>query len=339
LSEYSVNPDVPQVFFDATTDVSTKLTRRITFTASGTASYAPYYNFAPFAAAGSSEPSLSIPDLGLAALTQPEFGFAAIADPVITATGAFGITDTFTKRSSLSIRFDGRESRLPGDNAGRMGDIGTYEGRAIFTHHYTRAMGVHLGYGREVASYGSRGAPPTHSDLVDAGLDYSGSIARRTTLSLATSTAVVRWADANQFRLNGNAAVTRGIGRTWDISTTYVRGLDFLSGFQAPVLTDSFNGSIGGLIAPRVNWRAGLGWTRGEVGFDAADAFIVYSAQSEIRYALTRKLAAFARGGYYRYELPPASTTLALLSHFERQTISVGLRAWLPILTRERTRP
>jgi hypothetical protein len=330
VADYSVSPDVPQAFFDARTALSTRLARKISFNASGGASYAPYYDFAPFATEGFSDPSLS----------TPEFGFAALAQPLVNVNAAFGVTDNFTKRSSMSLQVDGHESRLIGSDIGTIGNIRMYGAQATFNHRLTRTMGFHLGYGRrQETTYGTPDTPAPRYDSIDAGLDYGGSVARRTTLSFGTSTAIAYWANSSHVRLNGNAAITRGIGRTWSASAAYARAMESMVGFRAPVLSDSVNVSAGGLVAPRVTWRAGVGWTRGQVGFGGTDPFSAYMGRSGIQVALTRKLAAYAQYGYYRYQVPVRSTTLALLSHFERQTVSIGLRAWLPLLHGERTRP
>ena len=45
-----------------------------------------------------------------------------------------------------------------------------------------------------------------------------------------------------------------------------------------------------------------------------------------------RLVAMYAQYGYYRSDLPMGSTTLDILPRFSRETASIGLSLWVPII-------
>ena len=57
ISDYSVNPSVPDVSFNAGTTVSTNLTRRIAFNASAGAAYSPFFSFGAPTRSSARQPS------------------------------------------------------------------------------------------------------------------------------------------------------------------------------------------------------------------------------------------------------------------------------------------
>ncbi|MDP2390079.1 MAG: hypothetical protein Q8N52_07110, partial [Acidobacteriota bacterium] len=64
--------------------------------------------------------------------------------------------------------------------------------------------------------------------------------------------------------------------------------------------------------------------------------FVTYTGNSRLSAGLTRHLGIFAQYHYYRYNLPPGSSSVVLLPQMSRQGVSVGLSAFVPIFTRER---
>ena len=60
--------------------------------------------------------------------------------------------------------------------------------------------------------------------------------------------------------------------------------------------------------------------------------FNVYSASTRLDVALNRTLGLYGQYSYYRYEIPPGSSDINLLSKLSRQIATVGLSVWLPII-------
>jgi hypothetical protein len=332
---FSVGPDVPSYGGTAGASVSAKLSRKVTFTASASGSYSSLYSFTPIQPVASSDPAQPLTGGGL----------ASAAEPIVTTRASSGLTDSLTKSSSFSVFGDWTQSRIVNGSAdntanGIAGNLTTLGVRAVFSQQIAKGLGFHLGYGHTVTQY--QNAPSTESDNIDAGIDYNrgGTIALgpRTTITFATSTALITTADRNgggsqtHFRVNGNAGIARRLGRTWSASLTYVRGLGYDAGFSDPILSDSVTGSFGGLLAPRTNFSSSASWTRNQVGF-GGDAFGGYSATSALNVGIIRSVGAYAQYTYFGYTVPPSTAALNILSNFSRQTVSVGLNLWVPIIT------
>lgn len=338
VSDYSVRPDRPDFSASAGTGVSTNLTQKINFSSSAGASYSPYFAFGSSFGAGAFDPSFVSAAGFDPAFGTPSFVFSAVAQRNVTVDGTVTITDNFTRRSSIGVSGSWREMHVFNGTAN---DVRTYFGTVNFGHRFTRTLGFHAGYTRGFNQYLGSDVPSTRSDSYDVGLDYGDAFAvplgRRATLTFGSSTSVVRTRSGTHFRLNGNVGVARAIGRTWNASIGYARGMEFIAAFTEPVLTDSVVGTFGGLIAPRLQWSSSAGISRGQVGFDTTESFTTRSATSGLTYGLFRTLGLYGQYSYYHYEVPPASTTLNLLSTLRRQVISVGLTVWVPIINNGRT--
>jgi hypothetical protein len=246
------------------------------------------------------------------------------------------LTDTLSRRSSVAVSadingyymFDSPES-----------SVNSYMGSVRFRHLLTKALAFHAGYSRTVSTSNFANAQPFRINGIDVGLDYGDSlnIARRTTLSFATSTALYEsTGSSTQFRLNGNIGITHSMGRTWSAFAGYVRDASYVPGYQDLVLTDSATASLGGLIAPRVRWTSGVYWTRGEIGLDSASHYTNAWVSSSLSLALTRSIAMYSQYSFNQYQTPPNSTTLTALTKFSRHSVSAGVNAWLPIFNGRR---
>jgi hypothetical protein len=215
-------------------------------------------------------------------------------------------------------------------------------GDFMFRHSITRRLGFHAGYGRSVSTSDLPGSSKFVHDNFDFGLDYAydGSLklGPRTTATFGTATGVASNGQDYRFRLNGHAGITRGIGRTWGASAYYIRDSGFEAGFADFVFTDSLTGSFSGLITERLSFNSGVYWTRGEVGFDG-DSYTNMSATSSLSYGLFTNVGAYAQYTYQNSEYPAGSTVFLLPGRMNRQSVSAGLSAWLPLIKTRRGRP
>ena len=286
VSDYTVAPGNPDVSFSAGTGLSTRLTRKIDFGTSASVAYSPFFSF--LTSASPNTPAFD-PTFGI-----PSVGFAASGDRNITFDGNLGITSNFTKRSSLAVSGNWREMHLFHSTSN---DVLTYGAHATFSHRLARTLGFHVGYGRDVTRYVGTTLEPTRSDSYDVGLDYGDGftvpLGRRASLTFGSSASVVNSRGGTYFRVNGNAALARALGRTWSASIAYNRSMNFVAAFTEPVLSDSVFGSFGGLLAPRLSWTSGAGLSRGQVGFTATEHFTTYSASSGVTYGLWRSVGLY----------------------------------------------
>jgi hypothetical protein len=321
VRQYAASSDLAAAMYQAGTSLGVKAAPRLDVDARANFAYSPFYQFAPFLEAGT-------PDLG--PLT-PGFGLAAIAERNTFLGGTIGLNSQFSARSGVGASVNFRESRLL-DNPTH--NVRAWGGQASFQHRLSRGLGLHLGYGRDRIEYAAADTPFITSESIDAGLDYGDtlSFARRTSLSFSTSTSAVHVRADTHFRLNGNIMLTRGFSRTWSGAIGYVRATEFIAGFRDPVLSDSVRASLGGMLARRVHWTTGLGYTRGAVGYGDSSRLAAYSGASKLSYGMTRLVGVYGQYSYYRYDIPDGSAALDFFPRFSRQAVSVGLTLWVPII-------
>jgi hypothetical protein len=215
------------------------------------------------------------------------------------------------------------------------GTVTSYGARARYRHSLTSAMGIYGGFGREEARYELPGASNLTSDTIEAGVDYGDTLefSRRTALSFSFSTSAIRWTDETHFRVNGSAALTRAFGRSGSGLIQYQRAFEPAGGFREPLLTDTFSGGFSNQVGRDMSWSVNAGYVRGNVGFDGGSRrFDVYDAGGRVTRALMRNLGIFGSYTYYRYEVPAGATVFTFLPKFSRQSVSVGLTLWAPII-------
>lgn len=318
--EYAASPSLGVGAYQAGTSLAVNLTPRLVLNASGGAAYSPFFQFAPFLDSGMT----NVGPLGAG------FGFAAVAERNLGLNASIGLSDSLTKKTTVYANAQGMDWRMLDTPANSLRSWG---GRAGIRHSLTRGFGLHAEYGQDQVQYAFPGVTPYVNQTIDAGVDYGDtlSFARRTALSFSTTTDATRYLGETHYRLNGSARLTRGLSRTWSTWVGYNRDTEFRIGFRAPLLTDSVNTGVSGLLAWRVKWSAGAGYTRGVIGF-GSDRFSTYSGTSRLDFALTRALALFGQYAYYHYEVPAGSSALDLVPRFSRQTATVGLSVSLPLV-------
>jgi hypothetical protein len=142
---------------------------------------------------------------------------------------------------------------------------------------------------------------------------------------------VLRFSNETHYRVNGAARLSRGFKRTWSAFLGYDRNTEFRIGFRAPLLNDSVNAGVGGLVSRRVQWSGGTSYTHGGIGY-SDDVFNVVSGFTRVDIALARPLALYGQYAWYHYELPQGSSVLELVPRFSRQVAMVGLTLRVPLI-------
>ena len=89
--------------------------------------------------------------------------------------------------------------------------------------------------------------------------------------------------------------LSRGFRRTWSTALAFARTTSFMPGFSQPILSDSVNADVGGLVSRRVKWSMGVGYSRNSVGFESSGTFATYSGGSRIEYALNDRFGLFGQ--------------------------------------------
>ena len=116
-------------------------------------------------------------------------------------------------------------------------------------------------------------------------------------------------------RVTGGPSITR-----WDSTS--------------PLLGDTAFGSVTGLITSRLDLVATGSYTSGTVGFSGDDnGYGTASAVASLRFAVSRHLATYAEYFYYHYDFGQSVTLPGYLPpRLDRQGVTVGLTAWLPLI-------
>jgi hypothetical protein len=352
-STFSARPDLVIGSYSGVASLSANLTRRVSFLASGTGSYTPFYNFgssittvnpSPIGAGFPGGQILvpgALPIGGLdATIPGANFGIGAFFGPTVMLGTSTGLTANLTSRTSLGIFGDYVQMRLlESDLTNSMWGSG-----GVLRHRLTRQLFARLGYRRAVGRLNSPGAQPFIQHGIEAGLDYGDSLSfnlgRRTRLTVAPAASVMRWNNRTQFRLNGSATLVHNVGRSWTASAAYVRDVGFLAGFGQPLVSDSAMSSLGGTLSRRVRFTAMGSWMRGRFGFSDQPAFNWYVASSGVSVALARPVAFFTQYAYTRADVPGGASVVFGARRVARQTVSIGLTLFAPIFnTNGRVRP
>ncbi len=89
-----------------------------------------------------------------------------------------------------------------------------------------------------------------------------------------------------------------------------------------------------GLLSRRLKFSAGADYSFGNIGVDTDEGFEAVTANAGVTYALSRRMAAFARYVYYSYSfdgrVAPLEPTLP--SEMRRQGVRVGLTLSVPVI-------
>jgi hypothetical protein len=321
LFNYNQNLNPAQAMYNAGAALAANLGPKTVFGVTGSFAYSPFYQVASFLNGS--------PDAGL---LPPGYQLAAISERNTTSDATISLTSNYSRRSSISASVTGRDWHFLDASSN---DVTSWGARADFQHRVTRALGFHLGYGQERPQYAVESEPAVLLQTIDVGLDYGDtlSFARRTALSFSTSTGATRFNGDTHYRLNGNASLTRGFGRTWSAWLGYVRSTDFLAGFRVPLFSDAANLGFGGQLASRLKWSSSGALVRSTVGFSSpSDVFLTYTATSKLDLAMTRSLGLYTQYAYYWYQVPNGSSALPLLPTFGRQSLTAGFSVWVPII-------
>jgi hypothetical protein len=310
---------------DAGAEVSGKLTTRLTLDAGANYLRSPFFHLQPSLARPSPLTAIAIPN-------NPHAVRALITEG---ADGRVGFSSQYTKRSTLSMSISRRQVRFvdePGSN------FAANALRATWRRRTTRSFSLRAGYGREdIHQNQAAGAEYTH-EVIDVGADFDRelSLTRRTTLSFNTQTSIIK-EGRRRYRLNGHLGLTKYFQRTWRVSVSGVRDTEFLPGFDRPLFSDAVVASVSGMVARRSDWSTMVSAGRGEFGFDETPGrFTTATATTRLNLAVSRHIGVFADYSLYFFKLPPQSTGLAGVGQMNRQTITLGMTAWLPIINHMR---
>lgn len=289
------------------------------FTGQASAIYQPYN-------LRSMVPSLFAPRLGDPGIVDEDF--PASLEHYFGYGAGLGYSRRLTRRQTFSVGYDYR-GREP------IGQTDRFDGHtaaADLTHAVASGLNLRFRYGYSVALYGD-GRSVGH--VIDAGVDYGRalSFSRRTTLSFGTGSTASRRSsnESLRFRMSGSAKLNHEIGRTWNASISYQRGLQYLQTWPEPVFSDSASARLGGLVSRRVEAHVAAQWLRGN-GYFSSDGLETYGGTANVAVAITRYVGSGVTYAYYLHDVAGrAALAPGFPSHLERQSIRAYVSMWVPL--------
>jgi hypothetical protein len=245
------------------------------------------------------------------------------------------------RQLSRRLQFSADASQSSRERSTDAGGFRKYGAGAGLRYALRRDLDLKAGYHYSQARYDGYDRAGHH--LLDVGVDFrrSLSVSRRTMLSFGTGTSGVTdpGGSRTRFRLNGNLALSHDIGRTWDATLTYSRGLRFSESWPEPVQSDAIAVSFGGSISRRLQFSSGASTSTGRVGLNRADSgrFDSYQGSASLSYALSRYVNAGLSYSTYHHKL---DSTRILTPGFgpwvDRHRVSVQVSVSAPLYQRAR---
>ena len=280
---------------------------------------------------------------GPASLVAPRLGAlpAAVADQTVTRSDGRVYDSLAEVNQSLGGRMTLRlsASRRRTDAFQQSVRLGTDAVGGRLTRHLTPNLGLVAGYRYDRGVYQLFSASPqvTRLHSLDLGVDYARalSVTRRITFAFATGSAAVQDVrGATEYRVVGNARLTREIGRTWSATGAYYRGIGFVEGFEQPFFADTVGVDVRGFLSPRVELFLAGSYSKGELGLaGGSNRHETVNTAARLRVALSRHAAVSAESVMYRYRFDHTSLLPASIPPtLERYGVRVGLDFWLPVV-------
>jgi hypothetical protein len=316
--------------------LSAKLSPRTDLQLTESLSYSPFFSF-------TSSPGLRPPSPGDVAPINPDHPLAQ--EPATNANSSASLSRRLTPRSSLSADYNFNythysDQNLPYQNWGAGGGYAYRLGsraNLTATYHYRRGVS---------GLYYANQAIDTQDILV--GLNYARRLSPSRTLSLGftigpsiyrayvpvvTRTDTV-YQKVTRYPVVGSAFLATQIARSWSLGVNYSRGIQYTQGFTDPFFSNSVSGSVTGFVAAWVQLTFSSGYNNGSVGVTVTGRrYDTATASASAQFALTRWVALSANYGYYHYLFDQSVTLPAALAQGQdRNSVSVGMNLWLPLL-------
>jgi hypothetical protein len=302
-------------------------------------SYAPAYLYGLFAKIGGPAAGDVIsPAADYALTTERSYAYATRAS----------ITQTLTPRATLSFIADARYTTFVGRAPG-FPDLHGYDAGGQFTYAVDRDVKLRFGYTYRDTQYSSTNKFSEHD--LDAGIDYSRPLSRtrRTTAGFSvgptsanvpvpastTVTVPVPESDSGrrQYWLGADAFVNHQMGRSWNARGTVRRSVVYVEGLPHPVFTNALAAVTEGFLNRRTDLMATAAYTQGvSAGAGTPGTFATYTGDVRMRFATSKRLAAYVEYVYYFYNfgqtllLPPS-----VPPRFSRNGARIGLTLWVPM--------
>ena len=278
--------------------------------------------------------------VGLPSVLGPDSAADTSADHALG-----GVPNTVYGSSVAVHRTLGRDGTLMFDyglgmtRTGADASQNVHRGGAMFTERIGRNLQLRLGYHARSRQPGPEATiAPMLSHDVDAGLAFTRglSLTRRTNLMFTSGSSIVSSDLGRQYVLTGSAALNHMIGRTWNASLTFDRGLDFPDALPQPVISDQVSLALGGYWGRRLSVRARATGGIGNVALEQEGQYRTFGTEVRASVILKRRWQWFVEHFYFQHEASGAALAGGLPAASYRRGIRTGLDMQLAFLDRRR---
>ena len=282
----------------------------------------------------------------------PEFSYSDLFDPqvidvvppvqdaslIVDRFKRYGITAEVSQRLTARTRADLSVGWAHGSiTSGRHWTTLLIDGE--LSHKLAKDLEVYAGY-----AYGEQ----TYSDLVvqnvqdrhptiRLGANYGKalSFSRRTTVGFSTGIAQIRdrLTGETTFHLIGAVSLKREFGRTWDTAVVVSRNVQYIEALATPLFNDGLGAVVHGSFSRRLQFRSGVGISRGHLGSSQATSFDSRYASTQLSIAMTRYVAAGVDYAYSQLPTSKAGLPLDASGQLNGHTVRATLQLWLPLIS------
>ena len=308
----------------STGDVATsvRLGRRGVVQARGGFTYTPYFDF----------PAVAELPFSLDALAPVPVRVRDIAvstRQVGTYDGATDVSWSLTDRARIGAALGIRRTEL--FEQSRAAVDTTASGQ--YDYRFDRQTSTKVSYTHRSGEYEAAGLfRPVRTDDFEVSLErnLARSPTRRTIVSIGAGPSLVERDGERLVRPTAGASLTHTFGRSWDVRAAYRRGVTFLDGTPAPVLSDSLTLNFGGLLTRRLEMAVAAAAILGDARVEGVLAdYDTYFGSARMRYGLTSRLAIHVEYVYQsQHSFGPTGTAPGQ----ERGGVRAGLSWYVPLL-------
>jgi hypothetical protein len=297
--------------------------------------YDPFFSFGAFGL---------LQDSGSGNLTDanPLNGLVESPSQVIDTSISFSEELSQHNRLGLDYTFN-KHTYLRGANFDSQGHVGSIS----YDHSLGRSVGLRASYRRsDMTTILHDGqSRPFQDDTLDAGMSYSRNLSRTRRVSFsagggATHASTINDATAlplDYWVPSGYATARFDFGRSWSTAANYRRGVTVMQGITPlSFVTDAADGTIGGLLAPRLEGTFNAAFSDGIAGYDQnliPGEVRNYTYSVQLRFEIARWVSALATYRRYQYHLnSSAALNLGMLPRQDRNAVMVGFALSFPVV-------
>jgi hypothetical protein len=295
-----------------------------------TGAYSPSYLYALFPQAAPVGPGVAPP-------AAPDYATNDF-DSYSYAT-QLTLTTTPTRRSSFSVSGESTRTDYQGVIEGQP-DLDAKSASGQLTYRIGRSSSVNGRYRYRVGTFATGGGTILAGSTEEHGVDLGFAHARRfsrtrqLTVNVGLGSAVLmvpeamraQFSKAEPWRLQGQAAVTLDITRTWQANATYRRGIDYVAGLVEPIASEGATASVTGLLTRRLDVAATAAYSAGEAAVSRnGTTFDTYTGNARLRYTLTSMLSSYVEYLYYYYDFRGTALVTGIPRGLERNGLRAGV--------------